>query len=130
MTNEENTAAANAYLDAFYSGDFATAKSLVVEAFRFTGPFTQAESRDAFFESAGGLASIVKGHRLAHQWSDRDEVCSVLEMELETPLKKGAILVCEWHTLAEGKLVAGRVMLDVMDFRSFLPLARVDTAAA
>ena len=121
MTSEENEAAVNAYLYAFYRGDFATAKSFVAEAFRFTGPFTQSQSRDAFFASADGLASIVKGHRLAHQWSDRDEVCSVFEMKLETPMKKGAILVCEWHTLAERQLIAGRVMLDVMDFRAFLP---------
>jgi hypothetical protein len=111
----------NAYLDAFYSGDVSKAKGLVTEAFRFKGPFVQAEGRDAFFASAAGLFPIVKGHRMLHQWSDRDEVCSVFEMMLETPLKKGGMPVCEWHTLADGKLIAGRAMLEVMDFRAFMP---------
>ena len=121
MTNDENAAAVNAYLDAFYSGDFLKAKSLVTKAFRFKGPFAQAESRDAFFASAAGLVPIVKGHRMLHQWSDRDEVCSVFAMMLETPVKKGEIPVCEWHTLTDGNLIAGRVMLDVTSFRAFTP---------
>jgi hypothetical protein len=36
---------------------------------------------------------------------------------LETPIKKWEMPVCEWHTLADGKLIAGRVMLDVVVFR-------------
>ena len=121
MTSDENANAVNAYLDAFYSGNFSKAKDLVAEDFRFVGPFVQAQTRDAFFESAAGLVQIVRGHRLTHQWADRDEVCSIFEMRLETPVKKGEIAVCEWHTLAEGELIAGRVMLNAEEFRAFLP---------
>ncbi len=121
MTDDENVTTVNAYLDAFYSGNLSRAKDLVADAFKFTGPFVQTESRDAFFASAAGLVPIVKGHRMLHQWSDRGEVCSVFEMMLQTPLKEGRIPVCERHTLAGGKLIAGRVMLKVTDFRAFMP---------
>ena len=42
----------NAYLTAFWSGDFDQALCLVTDGFSFRGPLAQADDRAAFFASA------------------------------------------------------------------------------
>ena len=111
----------NEYLQAFYSGNFALARALVSDDFHFKGPFVEAADKEAFFSSAARLATIVKGHRLLRQWEDGDEVSSFFEVNLETPAGKGAVTMSEWHTVRNGKLISGRVILDTAPFRSLLP---------
>lgn len=111
----------NEYLDAFYTGDVARAKALVADDFSFKGPFVEATNKQAFFESAARLAPIVRGHRLLRQWEDGDEVSSVYELELETSVGSGTVLMSEWHTVRNGRLAAGCVMFDSVAFRALLP---------
>jgi hypothetical protein len=109
------------YLTAFYTGDFGRARDLVAETFAFSGPFLQAEGRDAFFDGAQGLKNIVRGHRTVRQWSDGEDVCTVHEVELQTPAGQGVVLMSEWHTVREGRLAAGQVVFDTARFRALLP---------
>lgn len=111
----------NEYLDAFYSGDFAKARELVSDDFHFKGPFAEATNKEAYFSSAAPLAAIAKGHRLLRQWADGDEVCSIHDVDLETPVGKGLVTMCEWHKAESGKLVFGRVILDTAAFRALAP---------
>lgn len=111
----------NEYLDAFYSGDFDRAKPLVVNDFHFKGPFVEATDKETFFKSAIPLGQITKGHLLLHQWADNDEVSSIFDVKLETPAGKGKVTMSEWHTVHDGKLVSGRVILDTAAFRALLP---------
>ena len=98
------------YLTAFYTGDFDRARDLVAETFAFRGPFLQVEGRDAFFDGAQGLKNIVRGHRTVRQWSDGEDVCTVYEVELQTPAGQGIVLMSEWHTVRDGRLAAGQVV--------------------
>ncbi len=109
------------YLTAFYTGDFGRARDLVAETFAFRGPFLQVEGRDAFFDGAQGLKNIVRGHRTVRQWSDGEDVCTVYEVELQTPAGQGTVLMSEWHTVREGRLTAGQVVFDTARFRALLP---------
>jgi hypothetical protein len=111
----------NEYLNAFYSGDFDTAKALVADDFHFKGPFVEAANKEAYFSSAGRLAPIVRGHRLLRQWETGEDVCSWYEVKLETPEGVGSVLMSEWHTARHGKLVAGRLVLDTAAFRALVP---------
>lgn len=87
----------NTYLDAFYTGDYDRARPLVAGEFVFSGPFARVAGREAFFDSAAGLAPFVRGHRLRHQWVDHPdstddgagigtvngvEVCSIYDVRL------------------------------------------------
>ncbi|MDB4955079.1 MAG: hypothetical protein JWO36_2648 [Myxococcales bacterium] len=114
----------NEYLSAFYAGDFARAGTHVAEDFRFKGPFVDASDKRAFFESAGRLAPIVRGYDMLHQWQEDNDVCSIFDLRLQTPLGSGSVTCCEWHTVRDGALVAGRVILDTAAFRTLVSPAR------
>src|SRR6516225_5385102 len=89
----------NDFLTAFYSADFVAAQSLVADDFAFRGPFLQVDSKQDFFDGAEGLRPIVRGHRVLRQWHDADEVCSMYEVQLESPATSGSILMSEWNTV-------------------------------
>ncbi len=109
------------YLSAFYSGDFDAAAAWVAAGFSFEGPFVRVEGKDAFFGSAQGLLPIVRGHRFLRRWEDRDEICSIFELDIETPKGSAAIPMCEWNRVCEGELVSGRVLFDSAALRELLP---------
>lgn len=111
----------NEYLQAFYSGYFDEARALVSDDFHFKGPFVEAADKEAFFSSAARLAEIVKGHRLLRQWVDGIEVSSIFEVNLQTPVARGSVTMSEWHTVRNGKLISGRVILDTAAFRALVP---------
>lgn len=115
------TEVVNAYLTAFYSADFATAQSLVADTFAFRGPFLQVETRQDFFNGAAGLRPIVRGHRLVRQWHDGEDVCSMYEVQIETPGTAGSVLMSEWSTVRDGQLVAARLVFDTGAFRALVP---------
>jgi hypothetical protein len=117
---ETASLAVSAYLAAFYSGDFARARSMVATDFAFRGPFLQVEGRDAFFDGAAGLLPIVRGHRVLRQWADGDDVCSLYEVNLETSLGAGSILMSEWNTVRSGLLTSGCVVFDTAAFRALV----------
>jgi hypothetical protein len=111
----------NAYLTAFYTADFESARPLLAEDFSFHGPFVQLRGRDPFLDSAAGLKPIVRGHRLLRQWAGGGEICSWYDVDLQTPARSGAVTMSEWHAVREGKLVSGRVVFDAAALRAFLP---------
>ena len=111
----------NEYLNAFYTGDFDRARLLVAERFSFEGPFIGTDNRAEFFASAQGLTKIVRGHPMLRQWADGNDVCSVFELSLETPVGAGALPVSEWHTVRDGLIMAARVILDTAAFRALVP---------
>src|SRR5438552_19180503 len=102
----------DAYLTAFWSGDFDRAWSLVADDFSFRGPLAQADDKAAFFASAAALASIVRGHELLRQWTDSDAVCSMYRCRLETARGAGSVLVAEWNTVHEDRVVAAQLVFD------------------
>ena len=109
------------YLTAFYSGDFEGAEPLVAGDFSFRGPFLEVDGRAAFFEGAEGLRRIVRGHRLLRQWENGAEVCAIYEVDIETPLGAGAVLMSEWDTVHGGQIIASRVIFDSALFRALVP---------
>ena len=123
MTQVRNSAsfAVDTYLTAFYSGDFAAASSVVADEFIFVGPFIKTQSKKSFFDGAEALRAIVRGHCTLRQWVDGDEVCTVYDVTLETPLGSGIVSMSEWHNVREGQLVTGRVFFDSAAFRAFVP---------
>jgi predicted SnoaL-like aldol condensation-catalyzing enzyme len=109
------------YLQAFYRGEFETARRLVADGVTFNGPFVQAERADEFFASAKPLRQIVEGHRVVRQWEDGDDVLMMYEMQLKTPTGEGSVLVSEWNTVRAGKVAAARLVFDTAAFRKLVP---------
>lgn len=113
----------NEYLTAFTSGDFARARTLVADDFSFQGPFIQSDNKEAFFAGAAGLLPIVRGHRLQRQWEDGDDVCSVYELNVETPAGAGSVLMMEWHTVLQGTVRTAQLVFDTAAFRALVRAA-------
>ena len=99
----------------------AAARQLLWDELSFKGPLDTFDNSEDYLKAISALAPIVKGHRLLRQWEDGDEVSSFFEVNLETPAGKGAVTMSEWHTVRNGKLISGRVILDTAPFRSLLP---------
>src|ERR1700685_3869770 len=102
----------NNYISAFYQGDFESAGSFLADEFSFEGPFIKTQSKKSFFEGANGLRGIVRGHRTLRQWVDGNDVCTIYEMLLETPLGSGSITMSEWSSVRDGQLVSSRLFFD------------------
>ena len=109
------------YLNAFTSGDIGAAKELVAEDFSFNGPMLQANNKETFFAGAAGLKSMVDGYRMLRQWEDGDEVCSVYEFKIKSPVARGSVLMSEWTTVRDGKLAASRLIFDTAAFGALMP---------
>jgi len=130
MTSRDEThpavparALVNRYLDAFYHGDFEAARLVLAEDFSFRGPFIEVSGLDAFLASAEGLRRICNGHRLLHQWDHDDQVSSVYEVQIETPVGNGRVTMSEWHIVRNDQLVSGLVLFDTAAFRALVPAA-------
>lgn len=113
----------NRYLDAFYLGDFDTARLVLAEDFSFRGPFIEVTGLDAFLASADGLRRICNGHRLLHQWDEEDQVSSVYEVQIETAVAAGKVTMSEWHIVRNDQLVSGLVLFDSAAFRALVSAA-------
>jgi hypothetical protein len=109
------------YLDSFYSGDLERAASVLAEDFRFQGPAHQIEGKQAFLERAEGVRSVMRGDRVVRQWVDGNEICTLHEVDLVSPVGEGSVVVSEWHTVRGGQLVSGRSVFDTTAFRSLVP---------
>jgi hypothetical protein len=120
----------NVYLAGFWSGDFDRARSLVADDFSFRGPLAQADGQAAFFASAAPLAPIVRGHDLVRQWIDGEEVCSVYCCRLETARGAGSILIVEWDTVRDDRILAAQVVFDTPAFRALLPAPAEESGRA
>jgi len=110
----------NAYLAAFCAGDLAQARGLMAEDFSFRGPLAQADTKDTFFANVAPLAPLMRGYRLLRQWADGDDVCSVYEFKLATPVGAGSVLVSEWNTVRDGRLASSRLIFDSAAFQALL----------
>lgn len=87
----------NAYLNAFTSGDIDTARQYIADDFTFHGPLVKADGKQAFFDSISpDLIAMTRGYKMLRQFEDGDELCSIYEFNLETPVAKGAIYMTEW----------------------------------
>lgn len=111
------------YLDAFYRGDFKTARTLLADDLVFQGPFVHVRGADTFIASADGLRSIVRGRRALRQWRDGAEVSTLYEMKLETPAGTGSVLVSECNTVRGGQVASATVVFDTAEFRKLVPQA-------
>lgn len=109
------------YLDRFTSGDIDGAAELLDDSFTFHGPMLQADGKAEFLAGSAGLGPIVRGYEMHRQWIDGDEVCSIYDFEVETPLGSGSVPMAEWSVVRDGKLVSSRLLFDTAAFAALMP---------
>jgi hypothetical protein len=109
------------YLDLFTTGDLEGAAALLTDDFEFDGPMLQAKGKDAFLAGASGLGPMVRGNRMIRQLEDGEEVCSLYEFRIETPLGSGSIPMTEWAQVRDGKLASARLIFDTAQMAALMP---------
>lgn len=81
----------------------------------------QSEGKEEFLEGSGRLGPIMRGFEMRHQWVDDDQVCSIYDFKIETPVGAGAITMAEWNTVRDGKLASARLVFDTAAMAALLP---------
>jgi hypothetical protein len=109
------------YLERFTAGDVEGAADYLVEDFSFEGPLLRANSRADFLAGASQLAPIVRGCEMHRQWVDGDQVCSIYDFKIETPLGAGSIPMAEWSVVRDGRLVSSRLLFDTATMAVLMP---------
>ena len=109
------------YLDRFTSGDIDGAAKLLADEFSFVGPMLQANSKAEFLAGSAGLGSIVRGCEIRRQWVDGEEICSIYDFKVETPVGEGSIPMAEWSVVRDGKLVSSRLLFDTAAMTALMP---------
>jgi hypothetical protein len=68
-----------------------------------------------------GLGPVVRGHHLVRQWRDGPGVCSIYDVELETPIATATVPMSEWHTIRGAHLASAFNLFDSAELRTLLP---------
>jgi ketosteroid isomerase-like protein len=110
-----------AYLERFTSGDVDAAAELLTDDFTFAGPILQAKNKADFLAGSAGLGPMVRGYEMHRQWVDGDEVCSIYDFKVETPIGAGSIPMAEWSVVRDGKLVSSRLLFDTAAMTALMP---------
>jgi ketosteroid isomerase-like protein len=109
------------YLERFASGDIDAAAELLSDDFTFEGPVLQASGKAEFLAGSAGLAPMVRGCEFLRQWADGEEVCSIYDFKIETPVGAGSISMAEWSVVRDGQLVSSRLVFDTAAMAALMP---------
>jgi predicted SnoaL-like aldol condensation-catalyzing enzyme len=117
----KNSDVFKAYIDAFTAGDLDTARNYIADDFTFNGPMLKATNKKEFFDNISpDLLSMTRGYTMLRQFEDGDEVCSIYEYNLETPVGQGAVYMVEWNKVRDGQLTSARLLFDTAQFSALM----------
>jgi limonene-1,2-epoxide hydrolase len=98
-------------LQAWTTGDFENAASLIDEDISFVGPFGAAEGGDAYLSGLRRFqARGVQGVDIRRVFSDGDDVCIIYHLVTNTPV--GTIPSAGWYQIRDGKIASARAFFD------------------
>src|SRR4051794_39599101 len=104
---------AEGFFDAWTSGDFEHARSLLHDDVSFQGPIDHFDSADAYVQSLQQLSGSVTGAEKQKLFVDGDDVCVIYDlMTVRVPSSR----TCEWYRLRDGKIAAVSVVFDARPF--------------
>ncbi len=110
------------YLTAVLTGDNNTASKYIADDFTFNGPVLKANNKKEFFAGLSpDLPAITRGYNILQQFEKGDELCTLFEYNIETPVGKGAVYMVEWNKLRDGQLVSGKLVFDPAEFNALMP---------
>jgi SnoaL-like protein len=109
------------YLERFTRGDVEGAAEFLADEFAFDGPILQAKDKAEFLAGSATAAAMARGCTIHHQWVDGEDVCSIYDFEIETPVGTGAIPMAEWSVIRDRKLVSSRLLFDTAAMAALMP---------
>jgi SnoaL-like domain len=96
------------------SGDFESARGVLRDDLRFTGPFESFEDAEAYVAAVQKLWTIVDSIDIRHVSASGDDVVALYDMATTTPA--GTQLVCEWYGVDGDSIAWIRALFDTAPF--------------
>ena len=78
----------------------------------FTGPMVQWTGKAQFLEGFSQMKDGIGDIRMLKQFEDGDEVCSVYEMDLNTPKGPVTANAAEWVKVSNGRVISAKLHFD------------------
>ena len=104
------------YLHALARSDLSRARELLGEGFTFRGPrMAEPIDRDTFLSDFGRKYDHVRDVRVLRQVEQADEVCSLYELDAETPHGSTTFLMTEWNVVRDGRVESALLVFDTAD---------------
>ena len=94
--------------------DFAAARNLLADDFRFEGPFDTFTAPEPYLAALQKLYPIVKGAQVRKMFVDGGHACVLYDMETNTAA--ATQLICEWFQVQADKIVSTRAVFDARPF--------------
>lgn len=100
-------------------------RPFLADGFVFVGPMARTEGADAFVALNAGFLPAMRGVQMMRQFERGDEVCSLYELELQTPAGETLVApMADWVTVKDGKMLAQQIYYDARAFeKAFAPPA-------
>ena len=98
------------YYTAFDSHDFARARALLRDDFRFSGPLMQAHSPEELFDKMKGFDCEFK-NQLVHVVETGETVGALVDCVFCRPFQ-ATVRMSEWFTIADGKIASSVLVYD------------------
>jgi ketosteroid isomerase-like protein len=117
MSESDAKAVAGRFFEAWTTGDFDTARSLLHDDVSFAGPLDRFDSADAYIAALSGLSPMVRAVEERKVFVDGDDVCVIYDLVTNSPA--GTAPTAEWYHVRAGRISSVRVFFDA---RPFAPL--------
>jgi ketosteroid isomerase-like protein len=98
------------YYAAFDTHDFAKARALMRDDFRFSGPMMQAESPEELFDKMKGFDCDFQNHVL-QVVGNGETVGALVDCAFSRPFR-ATVRMSEWFTIASGKIASSVLVYD------------------
>ncbi|HMG44349.1 MAG TPA: nuclear transport factor 2 family protein [Acidimicrobiales bacterium] len=109
MPDTDAKKVATACLEAWTSGDFATARSLMHDDITFTGPLGVTTGADAYIEGVQGFAAMVDRVDIHEVIAEGDDVCVQYDLVAGAA---GAMPTVGWYEVHDGLIRSVRAFFD------------------
>jgi limonene-1,2-epoxide hydrolase len=109
MPGSDVSSVVTAYVKAWTSGDFDTARSTLHDDVTFVGPLGTADGIDECMRGLEGLKQIVEASEQRKVIADGDDVCLVYDL---VTTAAGTIPTAGWFQVRDGRIATIRVFFD------------------
>jgi ketosteroid isomerase-like protein len=96
-------------LEAWSTGDFETARSLLAGDVTFVGPLGETTGAEAYVDGVRGLAQIVERVEVLRTVTEGDDVCARYDLVTKPA---GPIPTVGWYTVSDGRVASVRAFFD------------------
>lgn len=104
----------NAFIEAYYRGDQATARTFLAGNCHFAGPAASYDTADEYLRASAHVAPTVESVRRSKTFVDGADVCVIHELNLKHAVK--TLPLVEWYHIDDGAIASIKTYFDTAPF--------------